>query len=76
MYGLDKPDKDKFLFDMEDEFKKDPNKKKDFLSKIEKTILNIKETLKKGSDKKSLDDLGILLSGYQAAEKVVKRMEK
>ncbi|OGN65832.1 MAG: hypothetical protein A2888_01460 [Chlamydiae bacterium RIFCSPLOWO2_01_FULL_28_7] len=76
MYGLDKPDKDKFLFDMEAEFKKDPNKKKDFLSKIEKTILNIKETLKKGSDKKSLDDLGILLSGYQAAEKVVKRMEK
>lgn len=74
MYGLDKNENKKFLFDLEAELKKDPKKKKDFLDKIAKTIMKLKEEIKIGRDKKSLEDLGILLEGYIAAEKVLKNI--
>lgn len=72
MYGLEKNPKE-FHFDLEDEMKKDPKKAQNTLKKIDTNISEIKKDLKSG---KKEDKLGILLHGYSALQKVLKRIIK
>jgi hypothetical protein len=76
MYGLEKSKDDKFDFDLEIDLKKNPKKQDEIFKKIEENISSIKNQLREGSDKKELDQLGVLLQGYQAMQKVLKKAVK
>ena len=76
MYGLEKKAGEKFEFDLEDEIKKSPEKAKKVLDKIEKQIHEIKASLKKGVSKEESEELGVLLHGYVALQKVLTRVVK
>ena len=74
MFGLEKKQKELFEFDLEKELKNDENKKSALLKDIEKNILEIKERIRKGASSEDFDNYGILLHGFTALEKVVKKI--
>lgn len=78
MYGLEKQKKgQKFQFDLELELKKGPEKVQRILKSTEDRMNEIKGVLREGKvDKKQLDEYGILLHGYAALQKVIKKVIK
>jgi hypothetical protein len=76
MYGLEKSPKQKFDFDLEVDIKQNPKKAKELFDKIESNMNQIKQLLKKGSNEEELNKLGILLQGYSALIKVLKKAQK
>jgi hypothetical protein len=74
MYGLEKKPLKVFEFDLEKDLKKDPNKINVLLKATEAKINTIKGQLREGSKGPELDNLGILLHGYTALQKVLKRL--
>lgn len=74
MYGLEKKPKNMFEFDLEKDLKKDPNKAKELLKGTEQKIHEIKNNLREGSKGAELDNLGVLLHGYTALQKMLGRM--
>lgn len=76
MFGLEKSPREKFDFDLEVDIKENPKKTKDLLNKLESNINKIKQSLKNGGSKENLNKLGTLMQGYQAAIKVIKRIQK
>jgi hypothetical protein len=75
MFGLEKKKKEVFEFDLEQELKAHPEKKKSLLAEIESSIEEIKAALRTGSDAKDFDNYGVLLHGYSALQKVVTRIQ-
>lgn len=71
MYGLEKGKKATFEMDLEKELKKDPSKVRSLLKKLEERIQEIKGHLRQGSKGVDFDNLGILLNGYTAMQKVL-----
>lgn len=77
MYGLEEKDKrEKFAFELEKRIKNEPEHLKELLSKAEKRIAEIKKLLREGADEKDFDRLGVLLHGYAALQKVLKKAGK
>lgn len=76
MYGLEKQPDEKFAFDLEKEIKEKPNRGKEILDKVEKRIHEIKKLLREGQNEKDFDRLGILLHGYAALQKVIRKVAK
>ena len=80
MYGLegDKEKKGvkKFAFDLELEIKDKPGHGKELLLKAENRIQEIKKALREGASEKDFDQFGILLHGYTALQKVLKKLVK
>jgi hypothetical protein len=76
MYGLEKKPGEKFVFDLEKEIKEKPSRGKEILEKAEKRIHEIKKLLREGANEKDFDRLGILLHGYSALQKVLKKVAK
>ncbi|HAZ15308.1 MAG: hypothetical protein A2Y28_00440 [Chlamydiae bacterium GWC2_50_10] len=75
MYGLEKSKQRAFVpFDLEKELKADPKKAQQTLSQIESSINEIKNALRGGSSTENVDQLGILLHGYTALQRVLKRV--
>lgn len=74
MYGLEKKPKHVFEFDLEKDLKKDPNKVRELLKTTETKIHEIKNQLREGAKGPELDQLGVLLHGYTALQKVLKRL--
>ncbi len=74
MYGLEKKPKQAFEFDLEKDLKKDPNKVRQLLKSTEAKIQEIKTQLREGAKGPQLDQLGILLHGYTALQKVLNRL--
>jgi hypothetical protein len=76
MFGLEKqPSGEKFAFDLENEIRKRPHRSKEILDMVEKRILEIKKLLREGANEKDFDKLGILLHGYAALQKVLKKVK-
>lgn len=81
MYGLEK-DKEKkgkpqqFHFDLELEIQDRPERGKLLLEKTEHRIQEIKHALREGANNQEFDKLGILLHGYTALQKVLKKAVK
>ncbi len=63
-----------FEFDLEKDLKKDPSKVHELLKNTETKIHEIKTELRGGSKGAELDNLGVLLHGYAALQKVLKRL--
>jgi len=76
MYGLEKNPAKKFDFDLEKEIKDKPTRLKEILEKAEQRIQAIKQQLREGAGEKEFDQLGILLHGYSALQKVIKKVAK
>lgn len=74
MFGLENRNKgkDEFVFELEKEMK-DPVKGKALVKKIENRINIIKTELRSGESKEDFEKLGLLLYGYAAILKVIKR---
>ena len=64
------------MFDLERAIKDRPSHAKELLSKAEKRMHEIKKALREGTSEKDFDKLGILLHGYTALQKVLKKMVK
>lgn len=74
MYGLEKKPKHVFEFDLEKDLKKDPSKARELLRTTEAKIYEIKTQLRDGAKGPELDQLGVLLHGYTALQKVLNRL--
>lgn len=74
MFGLEKEPKDPFLFDLEEDMKKDPAKVKVMFKEIEERIGKLKNMLRQGAEVEDFDEFGTLLHGYTALKKVLTRM--
>jgi hypothetical protein len=74
MYGLEKTPKALFEFDLEKELKKNPSKVHELVKKADVKIQEIKNLLRQGSKGPELDQLGILLHGYTAFQKVLNKL--
>lgn len=74
MYGLEKKPKHVFEFDLEKDLKKDPSKARELIKATEAKINAIKTQLRDGAKGPELDQLGVLLHGYTALQKVLTRL--
>ena len=74
MYGLEKKAKPPFEFDLEKELKSDPAKLQSLLKTTEARIQELKGSLRQGSGTKEFDELGVLLNGYAALQRVLNRI--
>ena len=76
MYGLEKKSPGMFEFDLEKEINGKPEKGKKILESVEHKIHQLKKMLREGANEKEFDQLGILLHGYTALQKVIKKIKK
>lgn len=74
MYGLEKQPQAPFEFELEQDLRKDPNKAKELLKKVETKVQEIKGKLRQGSESKDFDSYGVLLHGYTALQKVLTKL--
>jgi len=75
MFGLEKKPGEKFAFDLEKEIKEKPSRGKEILEKVEQRLQEIKKLLREGANEKDFDKLGILLHGYAALQKVLRKVK-
>ena len=75
MFGLEKKRGEKFAFDLEKEIREKPSRGKKILDKVEDRVQEIKKHLREGANEKDFDKLGILLHGYAALQKVIRKVK-
>ncbi len=75
MFGLEKKPGEKFAFDLEKEIREKPSRGKEILDKVEERVQEIKKSLREGANEKDFDKLGILLHGYAALQKILRKMK-
>jgi len=74
MYGLEKKPKALFEMDLEKDLKKNPTKIQSLLKSTEHKIQEIKTQLREGSKGADFDNLGVLLHGYTALQKILNKL--
>jgi hypothetical protein len=67
---------EKFEFDLEKEIKENKAQGKEILTTVEDRMSEIKKMLREGANEKDFDNLGVLLQGYTALQKVIKKVAK
>lgn len=76
MYGLEKePNRKKFDFDLEKDLKKNPQRSKEIVDDAEKHVQELKKLLREGHNEKDFKELGELLHGYVALQKVIRKVK-
>ncbi len=77
MFGLNKEKTpERFAFDLEKEIKSNPNRNQEIQAKIEGRVIELKNSLREGQKDQDFDQLGVLLHGYTALQKVLKKAAK
>lgn len=76
MFGLEKKPGEKFAFDLEKEVKERPAHGKEILGKAEKRAQELKKLLREGHNEKEFETIGLLLHGYTALQKVLRKIGK
>ena len=76
MYGLEQQKKKKVFFDLEKEINEKPTRKKELMEQAATRINTLKQQLREGQTDSSFDQLGILLHGYNALQKVLKKINR
>lgn len=74
MFGLEKKGRTLFEFDLEKDLKSHPSKAKELIKVCEEKIQEIKNTLRQGTGSSDYDNLGVVLHGYAALQKVLTRI--
>lgn len=75
MFGFEKKKKPLLDFDLQKDIE-DPKKQEALMKSTEKTIAELKQTLRSGSESSSFDKLGELLQGYSSLLKVLNMFNK
>lgn len=75
MFGLEKQTDKKFVFDLEKEIKAKPGRGKEIMDQAEEHIHELKKNLREGANEKEFDQLGTLLHGYSALQKVLRKVK-
>jgi len=79
MFGMkkdQKPGPKKFMFDLELQIKDNPAEEKKMLEKAASRMQEVKNALREGVNEKDFDNLGILLHGYTALQKILKKINQ
>jgi len=78
MFGLEKEETtvQKFQFDLEIEIKEIPAKAKELIDHSKKMTDKLKKAVRDGSNEKDFDNYGILLHGYSALGRILKKLQK
>lgn len=79
MFGMkkdQKPGPKKFMFDLELQIKDNPAEGKKMLEKAASRMQEVKNALREGVNEKDFDNLGILLHGYTALQKILKKINQ
>lgn len=66
--------RERFMFDLELEIREHPATGKKLLEKASNHMQEIKKALREGVNEKDFDQLGVLLHGYTALQKVLKKV--
>ncbi len=74
MFGLEKKKNKPFEFDLEKELKNN-KRRKEVLSICEEKTQNLKQALREGEASEHFDQCGIIMQGYAAVAKVVKKVK-
>ena len=74
MFGMEKKQKPLFQFDLEKELMEDEKKKKALLELVENKTQELKAAIRGGANSKDFDQYGVLLHGFAALQKVLKRI--
>lgn len=74
MFGMEKKPKGPFAFDLEEDLHKDPKKAKALQKEINERTEELKNLLRQGAETEDFDDYGVLLHGYAALRKVLKKV--
>ncbi|NGX59407.1 MAG: hypothetical protein KR126chlam3_00558 [Chlamydiae bacterium] len=74
MFGMEKKPKEPFAFDLEEELLKNPATAKALQKEIETRIIDLKNLLRQGAETEDFDEYGVLLHGYSALKKVLKKV--
>ena len=74
MFELEKKPREPFQFDLESDLKKDPQKAKELLKEVDERIGQLKNMLRQGAENEDFDEYGVLLHGYAALQRVLKRI--
>lgn len=72
---MEKKPGEKFAFDLEKEIKEKNSRGKEILENVEKRIHDVKAKLREGANEKEFDELGVLLHGYTALQKVLRKVK-
>lgn len=75
MFGLEKNSYKPFEFDLEKELKKDKKKVEQTRKLADGKINQIKEILRKSEGESDFENLGVILHGFTALEKVLDKIE-
>jgi Family of unknown function (DUF5398) len=74
MFGMEKKPNEPFAFDLEEDMKKDPAIAKALVKEVEERTNELKNLLRQGAETEDFDDYGVLLHGYSALQKVLKKV--
>lgn len=74
MFGLEKKKNKPFEFDLEKELKNN-KRRKEVLSICKEKTQNLKQALREGEASEHFDQCGIIMQGYAALAKVVKKVK-
>jgi hypothetical protein len=74
MYGLGKEKgKKQYAFDLERKIHEEPKALKEILETADQRLNEVKKSLREGADEKEFNRLGVLLQGYTALQKVLRK---
>ncbi len=74
MFGLEEENRKVFEFDLEKTLKSSKAEKDKIQAAVQKNKTQLKNKMQKGADSDKFEDLGILLHGYVALEKVINKV--
>ncbi len=78
MFGLEKEETkvQKFQFDLEIEIIESPAKAKELIDHSKEMTDKLKKAVREGGNEKDFDNYGILLHGYSALSRILKKLQK
>ena len=74
MFGLEKKKNKPFEFDLEKELKNN-KRRKEVLAICEEKTQNLKQALREGKASENFDQCGVIMQGYAALAKVIKKVK-
>ncbi len=74
MFGMEKPPKEPFEFDLEKDLRENPKMAHNLIKDVEGKIAALKNTLRSGCSSKAMNECGVLLQGFAALQKVLNRV--
>jgi hypothetical protein len=74
MFGLEKKPEEPFQFDLEVDLRREPQMAQALLKEVDERIGKLKNLLREGAETEDFDEYGVLLHGYSALQRVLKRI--